>query len=789
MHYLKLALRHLLKRPLFSGLNLLGLTISMAGALLIGQYVYSELQTDQFLADTDRTYRLLRTSTINNAPYDIGVTSAPFKDALMADFPHEIASVMRVRPFNEPILRVENTTFSNEQVFAVDSNFMAFFGLPLQSGQATSALNQPRTAVLAPAAAERLFGPEVDPIGQIFQMGTSDPFTVTGIIAPTPGNSHLEFDVLLSINSYTSSNWWTEWWWNSLMTYVKLQPGVQAEMLEPQLPGFMDKYFGDDFEANGNRIDLKLEPITDTYFAADTRYDFARHGNYRMIQIFALVALLLLGIGCANYINLTTARTSERLQTISVMRTLGAKRRQIHWQLLLEGGSLAVLSTILAITLSLLVADRFATYFDFEIPVSFSLSGWALAGVLGCGLMILLGAWFPASYLSRMQVQTGLVADRRRAGLLRRGLVTGQFVLSIALICSTLLIRDQLTYLQEKPLGFETEGILTAPAYNDDVYDQRTRLANYLRDQESISSVSYASGLPGGFYDATTLEVEGMQNTVRMRTLFAGGDYLDALEISMVAGRNFDPLLASDSTEAAIINERGLTELGLTAEAALGRSLTLTMFDSIPKRIIGVVEDYHFTSLHAAIEPLVITYSDWPAMLTIKAEEGQSAEALLALRQTWDRFSPNFPLSYAYLDDDLQQLYSEEEQTGRLLSFFAYLAIFVSCLGIFGLSAFAVAKRMREISIRKVLGASAQHLLGLLLTDFVVPILIALLLAVPLAWYFIDRWLDTFAYHTSISWTVFLIGGVLALVLAFCTVSVQSFRALGMNPAEHLRKE
>lgn len=789
MYYLKLALRHLLKRPLFSGLNLLGLTISMAGALLIGQYVYSELQTDQFLAEPERTYRLLRTSTINNEPYNIGVTSAPFKDALLTDFPHEIAAAMRVRPFNEPIIRVENTTFSNEQVASVDSNFMAFFGLSLQRGQAATALSQPRTAVLTPAAAERLFGPNVDPLGESFQIGTSDPFTVTGVIAPLPGNSHLDFDVLVSINTYSNSSWWSEWWWNSLSTYVKLQPGVQASTLAAQLPAFMDKYFGDDFEANGNRIDLRLEAVTDTYFAADTRYDFARHGNHRMIQIFAVVALLLLGIGCANYINLTTARTSERLQTISVMRTLGAKRRHIHWQLLLEGGSLAILSTVLAIALSLLVSDRFATYFDFEIPVTFSLSGWIVAGVLGCGLMILLGAWFPASYLSRMKVQTGLVADQRRTGLLRRGLVTAQFVLSIALICSTLLIRDQLTYLQEKPLGFNSEGILTAPAYNNDVYDQRTRLANYLRDQQSIRSVSYASGLPGGFYDATTLEVEGLDNNVRMRTLFANGDYLDALDIPIVAGRNFDPLLASDSTEAAMINQRALTDLGLTAEAALGRTIRMPMFDSIPKRIIGVVEDYHFTSLHAAIEPLVITYADWSGVLTIKAEEGQSAEALLALRQSWDRFSPNYPLTYAYLQDDLRALYAEEQQTSRLLSFFAYLAIFVSCLGIFGLSAFAVAKRMREISIRKVLGASARHLLGLLLTDFVGPIIIALLLAVPLAWFFIDRWLETFAYHASISWTVFLIGGALALILAFCTVSIQSFRALGMNPAEHLRKE
>ncbi|MEL6656467.1 MAG: FtsX-like permease family protein [Bacteroidota bacterium] len=789
MHYLRMALRHLLKRPLFSGLNLLGLTISMAGALLIGQYVYSELKTDEFIADQDRTFRLLRTSDINNEPYNVGVTSAPFKDALLTDFPHEIAEATRVRFFNEPILRVNNTFYSEEQVFSVDSNFVDFFGLELLQGQSAQVFNQPRLAVITPEAAERFFGPTVNPIGETFQIGTSDPFTITGIIAPPPANSHLEYDVLVSIISYTDSNWWSEWWWNSLGTYLKLQPGIAAADLEPHLPGFMDKYFGDDFEVNGNRIDLKLEPVAETYFAADTRYDFVRHGNYRMIQVFAIVALLLLGIGCANYINLTTARTAERAQTISVMRTLGANRKQVRWQLLLEGGALAVLSTIGAVLLSQALIQPFSTYFDFEIPVALSAGSWMVAALAGCLLIILLGAWFPASYLSRLEVQRGLQADQRSTGTLRRVLVTGQFVLSIALICATLLIRDQLDFLQEKPLGFQAEDILSAPAYNNDVYDQRVRLADWLRDQDAIRSVSYASGLPGGFYDATTLDIEGMDRNVRMRTLLTTGEYLSALDISFVAGRNFDPLRASDSTEAAIINERGALELGLTPADALGRSLTLTMFDSIPKRIIGVVQDYHFTSLHATIEPLIITQDDWPGMLTIEAEAGRGEDAFLALRQAWDRFSPNYPLIYSFLDDELQALYSEDQRTGRLLSFFAYVAVFVSCLGIFGLSAFAAARRMREISIRKILGASGRQLLGLLLKDFTLPLAFAFIIAIPLAWLFMSRWLDTFAYHTNISWTVFALAGGAAILLAILTVSYQSLRAILLNPADHLRKE
>ena len=761
----------------------------MAGALLIGQYVYSELKTDHFLADKDRTFRVLRTSDINNEPYDIGVTSAPFKDALLTDFPHEIAEATRVRFFNEPILRVENTFFSEEEVFSVDSNFVDFFGLELLEGQADRVLNQPRGAVITPEAAERFFGPNTNPIGETFQIGTSDPFTVTGVIAPPPANSHLEYDVLVSIITYTDSNWWSEWWWNSLGTYVKLQPGVAAATVEPYLPGFMDKYFGDDFEANGNRIDLKLEPVTDTYFAADTRYDFVRHGNYRMIQVFAIVAFLLLGIGCANYINLTTARTAERAQTISVMRTLGANRRQVRWQLLLEGGALAVISTLVAVLLSQVLLQPFSTYFDFEIPVALSTEGWVVAALAGCLLIVLLGAWFPASYLSRMEVQRGLQTDQRSTGMLRRVLVTGQFVLSIALICATLLIRDQLNFLEEKPLGFQTEDILSAAAYNNDVYDQRLRLADWLRDQDGIKSVSYASGLPGGFYDATTLDVEGMDRNVRMRTLFTTAEYLSALDIPFVAGRNFDPLLASDSTEAAIINERAVVELGLSPDEALGRSLTLTMFDSIPKRVVGVVQDYHFTSLHATIEPLVITQTDWPSMLTIEAEPGRGADALAVLRQAWDRFSPNYPLSYAFLSDDLEALYSEDQRTGRLLSFFAYVAIFVSCLGIFGLSAFAAARRMREISIRKILGASGRQLLGLLLKDFTLPLALAFVIAIPLAWLFMSRWLGTFAYHTTISWTVFALAGGAAILLAIITVSYQSLRAILLNPADHLRKE
>ncbi len=786
---LRLAIRYLRKRPLFTVLNLLGLVVGLGGAILIGQYVQHEYQTDAFIPEQDRTYRMLRVSEIDNEPYYIGVTSAPFQDGLLADFPEEIEESVRVLWGNDAIIRVDDELFIQEQVVAADSNVVSFFGLSLERGHPDQILDKPNTAILTPASAERLFGKGIDPIGQSFQLDEDGLFTVQGIVAPPTTNSHLSYDIIVSSITYADRGWWSEWWANTLCTYVRLAPDYAVADLEERLPAFMDKYFGDDFIANGARIDLRLEPINETYFAAETRYDPVRHGNARMIGVFALVALFLIGIACANYINLSTAKATERRHVVAIQRTLGAERGQIRRQLLWEGGLLALVASAGALVLSQLGGTWFSTYLGFDFPQNLSTLQLIGIGVVAAAAVTILAAWLPASFISRFKGHEQLSADRRETGGIRKVLVAGQFVLSIALICGTLVIQDQLQYLQEKPLGFEAENVLSTRAYNDEIYDERSRLKDWLEQQNGIAEVSFASGEPGGFHDATVVEVEGIDHTIRMRTLFTDAHYLSVLNMELIAGRMFEPNRSSDSTQAAVINRRALTELGLSVEEAMNRRVTVPMFDTIPKRIIGVVEDYHFTSLHSAIEPLFITQATWPGVVLVKAEAGQEAKAASLLQQAWDRFSPNYPLSYAYLDDQLGELYLEEQQQGRLLSFFTYLAIFVSCLGIFGLSAYAAVRRRREVSIRKVLGASVSGIVSLLTRDFLLPIGLAFVIAVPMAWLAMSRWLETFTYHTTLNWQFFALAGALATLIALLTVSFHSIRAALVNPAESLKRE
>lgn len=788
MYQLRLAFRHLQKRPLFSFINILGLIISITGALLMGQYIFDEQQTDSFIPASERTYRLLRVSAMNDIPYDIGVTSAPFKSALEVDFSADVEEVVRFRPNNGAVLRVGQDFYAEETVRIVDNNFMSFFGLSMLHGDQQYALQEPHTAVLTEATATKMFGGVKQAIGQTFQVqGNEALVTVKGVAAAPPVNSHLSYDVLLSMSSYQQSAWMTEWWWNSMSTYIRLQSSADAENVEARFPAFMDKYFGDDFVATNTRIDLKLEPIQDTYFAADTRYDFVRHGQQNMMWAFGIVVLLLLGIATANYLNLTTARAYERLKTLAVMRTIGADKRQIRQQLLLEGvlvsGIAGIAATVLYTGLQPLFVDFFQlannTAWSWPMAMGVSLTIALLVSVLTGGL--------PAIYLSRMRLNRSLQQGSNSKG--RLVMVTSQFALSIALICVTILVQRQLGFVLDKPLGFSKDDTVLFYANNDEVFDHRNRLAELLEAEASISSVSVASGEPGGFHDATSLDVEGLDHPLRHRTLFVDSKYLEQYEIGIVAGRNFIAHRSSDSTQAALVNERALLEFGLTAEQALGRTVEISMFDSIPKRIIGVVSDYHFASLHGAIEPMVITQATWPGLFAVKVETGRSEEALQVIQKHWAALSPSYPLSTAWLTDEWANLYTEEVQQSRLLNLFAYLSIFVSCLGIFGLSVFAADRRKKELSIRKVLGAQVSNLVALLVREFLQPIGIGLLVAIPLAWYAMQRWLSGFIYHVDISLDIFLIAGLLALFLGLTTVSFQSIRAALHNPVDNLRND
>ncbi len=788
----KITLRHLLKNRTASLINFAGLTIGLAAAMLIILFVYNEWQTDRMLPHHDRTYRLLRVSSINNEPYEIGVTSAPFAPALEQDFSSEIEETVRVLDGNS-VIAIGAQKFQEENYLYADPNFLTFFNLPLLHGQAETALTQLHSIVISRKTALRYFDSEAAAMGKTLRIDNSYDATVTGVLDDLPGLMHFNIDLVESTLELEEASWWTEWWNNSLMTYVRLKPEASLAAVNLHLPQFMDKYFGKDFEESGNRIDLRLQPIRDVYFESDTRYDPARHGDRSSVRIFLFAAILLIVIACANYINMASAKAVDRAKEVSIQKVLGAARSRIVLQTLGESLMLTGASVIAAVTLVKWILPRFEQFFDLTLQVSMPVGQVAaLLGGLTLTVALVAGlypGWFMSSFKPAFTLKGSTTAGERHSAGLRKALIVFQFVLSIGLLCSTFFVSQQLDYLRSKNLGFDKSQVLLMQVNSPELYHNRELFRQQLKREPGVTDVAFMTGVPGGFHDATNVVVSELNQEMRMRTAFVDFDYAKTLALEFVAGRDFDVQLASDSSRAAILNERAVADLGLTPEEAIGKKVHLTYFDTIPRNVVGVVKNYHFSSLRDAIEPLVISTSSRGAVIAVKAQGNRVQEVIAAAESAWNAQSPAFPFSYQFLDERLDRQYQNEARQGRIFGLFAIIAIFIACLGMFGLASFAANTRTKEIGIRKVLGASVIGILRLLSVDFLMLVGIAFVIATPLVWYFIQQWLENFAYRIDIQWWVFVVAGFTAVVIAALTISARSIRAALANPVKALRNE
>ncbi len=789
---LKLIWRSLLKNKTTGFINFSGLTIGLAAAIFIGLYVINEKQTDRSLPFPDRTFRVLRTSEIDKVPYDIGITSAPFAPALKQDFPADVEATVRVLDGNS-LVTLGEKRFLEEKYYYADANFLTFFGLELMAGDPKTALSQPHHIVLTAETARRYFGDEFKAMGQTFRVDNDYEATVSGVLAGNSAPTHLDFDLVESTLSLEDARFWSGWWNNTLCTYIRLAPGAAATALEGRLPGFMDKYFGKDFARTGNRVDLRLQAVRDIYFESDTRYDPMRHGNRQAVRVFLLSAILLIVIACANYVNLSTARAVERSKEIGVYKVLGSGRGQIIHKMLGESLLLSVASVLAASQLVIMALPRFEQLFGVELQVD--VPAWQ-AGLILSAVALLIGllagfypGWLLSSFKPAFVLKGNTSAGERRTAGLRRSLVVFQFVLSVGLLCSTLLIQQQLNYLKSKNLGFDRDHVLLMDINNPEVYRNRETFRQRLKQEPGAREVSFMDGIPGGHHDATSVDVPELNRNFRMRTAFVDFDFVNTLGLQLIAGRDFDPRLASDSAQVAILNEQAVANLGITPAEALGKKIHLTSFDTIPRQIIGVVRDYHFSSLHDAIEPLVISTAFHGRVAALKVSGDRLSQVIAAAEKTWNDMAPAFPFAYQFLDERLDRLYQSESRQGRIFALFAGIAIFIAGLGMFGLAAFAAANRTKEIGIRKVVGATVMGIVGLLAKDFLKPVLVALIIATPLAWYFMENWLDSFVYRIEIHWWVFALAGLTAMLIAFLTVSYQSVKAALANPASSLKSE
>ncbi len=772
------------------------MSVALAVGIIIFLYVRNEFKHDQFHVEKDRVHRILRVPELSAGESSIltPMTSGPYAPHLQLEYSEEVQEAVRViLTWTGETVKYQDIVYKEKGVAFVDSTFFRIFSFPLKEGDPETVLSNPRNMVLTESAARKYFGDE-NPMGKTMRIDDRWDFIVAGILEEVPEYSHLDFDFLMPISNVYGFNGFNRWWNNNMFTYIMLHPKADAMALEAKFPAFMNRHFGEDFEALGRRVDIQLQPLTQIYFDNFTQYDNARHGDKRSLYLFVIIAIFIMGIACINFMNLATARSMLRAKEVGIRKTVGANRQQLVVQFLGESLLLVSVAVVIGLVLVELSLPYFNNLFDLVLTVNYQsmvlpLSVLSLVIVVG-----LLAGSYPALFLSSFrpaQVLKGKMMSNSGGISLRKTLVVIQFSLSILLIIGTIVIYNQLQFIQEKKLGYDKEHIITIPFDNSEIAKNRDRFKKRLLQHPNIVHASMMSGVPGGFHDQYKINIEDKEDEDWVtRTVFCDGDMLETLNLELLAGRDFDlEKYKSDLTEAIMINETTLEKMGWTAEEALGKAIEVNMRDTLPRKIVGIVKNYNFLSLRDKIEPLILSTDMDYRLITIKLNTHDIQSTISDIEGIWSEMATNYPFDYQFLDDVFQQLYETEQQQQTMMQFFAFLAILIACLGLFALSTFTAERRTKEIGIRKVLGATVSDVIFLLSKEFGVLILIAFVIAIPVAYYSMYQWLNDFEYHVNIGVGTFVLAGILILVLAWLTVGYQSVKAAIGNPVKALRYE
>ncbi len=785
-------LRSLSRHKSSTIISILGFTVGLVASIMLYFYIYSELTTDSFHADGDRIFRVIRKSEVNATPYKIGVTSGPFAKALKNDFPSAITSATRV--LNESgLISVGDKKFFENRIIMADANFFEFFSYPLLQGDPKMVLTKPNSAVISKEMAIKYFGNE-NPIGKEIKADNMFTFIVSGVMDDLPAKTHINFDFVASIETYEQFDWFKDWWNNNLMTYVKLSSPQVAENVDNQLSGFMEKYFGEDFKRTGFPIGLTLEPLKDIYFNHDTRYDPALHGNFNAVITLVLVSIAILFIACFNYVNLSIAQSFLRTKEVGIRKVLGVQKGRLVLQFLGESSLIILFSIGISIGLCYSIAPTFQMFFDLDLNINWWSPQLGIFILVILMVILVTSGVYPAVLITSFKPVAILKGklDSGKKAYLRKGLVVLQFCISIFLIIATALISIQNSYLNNKSLGFDKEAIAVIRLYNQEIRQNKGTFIKELQANPHVKSVSNTSGEPGGFHDVTVFHVAGVEGDFRFRTVFCDTSYINVFDIDVMEGSNFNSAIQTEALNGMLINEKALAELGIPAHEAIGKNVKLPSWNGLERKIIGVVKDYHFTSLKDEIEPLaIIAGENFGGRLAVKLDGRDLKNAIISIDEIYRELSPGFPLQYDFLDDKLARLYEEERIQARLFSVFSGISIFLACLGIFGLAAYASQRRQKELGIRKILGANIIELLSLISKEFLLLVGLASIVAFPVCFYFMNNWLKAFAYRIQVMdfWYIFILGGILAVLIALVTVILKTRQSAIANPTESIRNE
>lgn len=795
-NYLKISFRQIRKNKFFSFLNIFGLAIGISACILIIAYVQDEFSYDTFHPNIENKYVMALDAKIGDNETFQTSTPPPLAPTLETDIP-QVTSATRVHHTGDLLFRAGKNAFTEDDAYWADANFFRFFGYNLLKGDPKNVLKAPNQVVITESMAQKYFGDE-DPIGKNLLVGNEEEvYEVSGVSADPPENSHLQYDILISFNS-TDLSQSQNWFGNQMYTYAELKKDASMDalnnnirdMVVTNIGPLVERAFGKplkQFESQGGRLGYQAVPILDLRLnAEELSQGFAPPSSITYVYVLSIISILLILIACFNFMNLSTAKATNRVREVGIRKTLGSHRKSMIGQFLMESGIYVALAIILSLGLVYYALPWFNQIAGKNLNLSLYLQPWFLLSLAGflVGLSLLAGS-YPAFYLSGfrpVQALKGKLSNKGNKSGLRKTLVVSQFFFSIGLIACTFLVNDQLQLMQNKNLGIHKERTV--------VINNTSRLGNSqatfreeLTNLTEIDAASYASHTIPGYHYSTFMKKKGADADQVVPIYWADWYQDDVLGIKMRDGRYFQRDYQTDST-AVVINETAANNFGF--EDPVGKQIVR---NGDFYTVIGVMKDFNFDDVQYEIDGLVIFFQETANEMLVSFQSESPQKAVSQIKSTWNKYAGGVPLEYSFLDDDFNQLFEQEQKLSKLFSAFTILAIIIACMGLFGLSAFMAERRTKEIGVRKVLGASVGSIVQLLSKEYLKLVGIAFIIATPISWYFISQWLQDFAYRIELSPLTFILTGIVTLVVVLLTISWQTITAALSNPVDSIQKE
>ncbi|MGD8779729.1 MAG: ABC transporter permease [Ignavibacteria bacterium] len=804
---IKLAVRNLLKYKFYSFLNLTGLAIGIATCLLILLFVQDELNYDKYNENADRICRVIANFNFSGNDLVWPNIGLPTGEALFNDYP-EVENFVRIKQSGNNFVKYGDNSFKETKVIKADSTFFDIFTIPLIAGNPKTALNKPNTLVLSETTAKKYFGSE-DPMGKVLKFNDWQDFVVTGVYKDIPAASHFHADFILSLQA--GNNKFDQYWVSNMnyITYILLQKGYNYKNLEAKFPAMTEKYVGpeilaftgktmEEFVRDGSRAGYYLQPLTDIHLHSNLQGEFEANGDIKYVYIFSAIAVFILLIACINFMNLATARSAGRAKEVGIKKVLGSERRDLIKQFLTESITMSIISTVLALILIQILLPYFNNLSGKQLEISYLTNAQFLIGIVVLTIFIgILAGSYPALFISSFKpvsVLKGKLRSGAKTGFMRSSMVVFQFCSSIIMIIATTVVFNQLNYIQNKKIGFDKENVIVL----HDTYilgDRIESFKNEIVNDPQILSGTISNYLPVGSY--TYRNANGTFREKRtddekltpMESWRVDYDYIKTMGMEIIEGRNFSKEYGSDST-AVIINEAAAKHFEWNEP--LGK--TLSQFATIDGdlatyNVIGVVKNFNYESLKNTIGPVLLFLRPNHSSVAFRFKGANTAEVINLIKEKWNTFAAGQPIEYSFLDEDFSEMYSAEQKIGEIFSVFAFLAILIACLGLFGLAAFTAEQKTKEIGIRKVLGASVTGIIIMVSKEFAKLVTIAFVISVPIAYYYMNIWLQDFQYKIDITAGIFAFAGLTALAIAMITVSYHTIKIAVTNPVKSLRYE